>query len=281
MWTIISGTGLEQLLLDKQSEKLETDTPFGHASSGLSLVDYHGNKVLFLPRHGENHELLPSEINYRANLFALKKYKATKILSLSTVGSLREDLKPGDVVIPNQYLNFTYINRHHTFCGNGLVGHVSLANPVTETLIDELIKLKNDLNFTIHFRHTYVCIEGPYYSTRAESLHWQKIGGDVIGMTNFPEYALAREAGICYLPCTFVTDYDCWNQHIKPVNFKKFLNTRSVNIPKALALIDLVAKHMLHLLPKGCPDISLKNNLLTNFDSLSVDKKQWLTTLLQ
>lgn len=279
MWAIISGTRLEQLLLDKQCERLATDTPFGHASSGLSLVNYHGYKVLFLPRHGENHELLPSEINYRANIFALKKYNATKILSLSSVGSLQKDIKPGDVVVPNQYLNFTYRNRHHTFCGNGIVGHVSLANPVTEALIDELIKISKHLNFTLYFRRTYVCIEGPYYSTRAESSHWHNIGGDIIGMTNFPEYALAREAGLCYLPCTFVTDYDCCHEDIAPVTLNEVLNTQLINIPKALALIDLVIKHMVNLLPMGCPELSLKNNLQTKFNHIPEDKKQWFTVL--
>lgn len=280
MWAVIGGTTLEKLFNANIKELVKVDTPFGYHSSGMAKIHCQDYELIFLPRHGKNHELLPSEINYRANIFALKKLKVTKILALSAVGSLKEHLKPGDVVIPNQYINQTNLNRHHTFCGDGIVGHVSLANPVTTELVDEVAKLRKYFNYNIHFNCTAISIEGPYYSTRAESHQWQKMGADIIGMTGFPEYALAREAGICYLPCSFITDYDCWDPAKEPVTMERVIKNQLENQRKALQFIDFIMKHLMHILPRGCPSLGLRNNLLTNFDDLSKEKKEWFSVII-
>ncbi|MEI6791306.1 MAG: helix-hairpin-helix domain-containing protein, partial [Myxococcaceae bacterium] len=203
MWAIIGGSGFENFPEFEILEDLERETPFGLASSGAKKIRLAGEEILFISRHGRSHELLPSEVNYQANIFLLKKLGATKILAISSVGSLREELKPGDLVVPTQYIDRTKSIRQHTFAGNGLVSHVSLADPVSLGLVDELKKQTPKFDFDSHFDRTSIIIEGPGFSTRAEANYYQKIGADIIGMTAFPEYALAREAGMHYLPCSF------------------------------------------------------------------------------
>jgi len=212
---VIGGSGFEKFDEFETIGMLNRETPFGLAASGMKRVSVAGKDFIFISRHGEHHEHLPSEINYRANIYALKKHGAKAVVSFSAVGSLRKEFAPGELVIPYQYIDRTKSLRKHTFLGEGLVGHVSLAKPVCDVMSERAIELvmQNNLNteFRTHFGQTYVCIEGPYFSTKAESNAYRQMGADIIGMSNFPEYALAREAGLPYLPCCFVTDYDCWD----------------------------------------------------------------------
>lgn len=278
MWAIIGGSGFEHFEGFEVLERLNLVTPFGQPSSGLRRVKLAGNELIFLSRHGQHHELQPSDINYQANIYALKKLGVSKILSISAVGSLREELKPGDLVLPNQYLNFTS-GRAHSFCIDGIVGHTSLAKPVTEGLIEEVKKIQSQLAFKIHSGQTYICINGPYFSTKAESQFYRQAGADIIGMTNFPEYALAREAGICYLPACFVTDYDCWDDATPHVTLAQVLQIMKQNNVKAFDLAKRIIANTQHLFMQGCPELSLSQALMCSFDALPDDKKAWLKVL--
>ena len=280
MWALLGGSGFEKFEEFQKIGALTTKTPFGETSSGFSRVKLGSTEMLFIPRHGEHHEKTPSEVNYRANIWALKKAGATKILSVSAIGSLKTEFKPGDMVVPNQYLDRTKSIRSHTFCGQGLVGHVSLAHPVTGDLVEALKKHKSEFNFKIHFGATYVCVEGPYFSTQAESKSFIAQGADIIGMTNFPEYALAREAGLGYLPACFVTDYDCWDDQIPHVTLEGVFEIMRQNKLKAFDLCKKFVTANAEILPKGCPQQGLQTGLMTAKEFISADQRQWLDVLL-
>ena len=241
MWAVIGGSGFEKFEGFKIIDKKKVSTPFGEVSSGLSLVQAFGKEFLFLSRHGRNHELLPSEINHKANIFALKKLGTKGLLSISAVGSLREELVPGDVVIPDQYIDRTRkIWEQTSFLGRGLVGHLSMADPIDLEIFEPLKCLSSQVDFKVHFKKTYICIEGPHFSTRAESLMYRGWGADIIGMTNFPEYSLAKEANILYIPLSFVTDYDCWKEEESPVTLEQVLKIMSENNKKAFKILELI-----------------------------------------
>jgi 5'-methylthioadenosine phosphorylase len=280
MWAIIGGSGFEHFEGLQILEQLPLLTPFGSASAGLKRVEIFGQEVLFLPRHGSSHELLPHEVNYRANIFALKRAGASKILAISAVGSLQPELMPGELVIPSQYIDRTKA-RAHTFCGQGVVGHPSLAQPVAMVLVNHLKTLVPHLDFKVHFDKTYVCIEGPAFSTKAESRNFRQMGADIIGMTNFPEYALAREAGLAYLPCCFVTDYDSWNDTIHHVTLEEVLIIMKKNNQKALTLAQQLLQQYPHVLPEGCSDEGLRGALMTPWERIPEEKKEWLQVLMQ
>lgn len=237
MLAIIGGSGFENFENIENLSSLPLQTPYGDASSGLRYIKAFGQECVFLPRHGRNHERMPSEVNYRANLYALKKAGADRILSFSAVGSLRKELAPGDLVIPSQYIDRTKGLRDHTFCGEGLIAHVSLAEPIWKEAKEWMQSHASSFNFQTHFDKTYVCIEGPYFSTRAESHTYRMMNADIIGMTNFPEFALARELEIAYLPCCFVTDYDCWDESMEHVTIQMVLNIMKQSNAKAYAII--------------------------------------------
>lgn len=284
MWAIIGGSGFESFDGVKEIRDLDRSTPFGEASTGLRLIEFGGEEIIYLSRHGRHHELTPTEVNYRANIYALKKHGVRKIISVSAVGSLKEELAPGDLVLAAQYIDCTKGLRRHSYLGEGLVGHVSLAKP-TWTSAAEAIRVfattsagKTALDFKVHFGKTYVCIEGPYFSTQAESNSYRQMGADIIGMTNFPEFALAREAGICYLPCCFVTDYDCWDDAIEHVTLQAVLETMKQNNKKAVKLIAALLK----LDPKEdsvSREGGLKNSLMTPLASVDRKKREWLDVL--
>ncbi len=278
MWAIIGGSGFEKFDGFVKKEELSRETPFGRSSSGIKKVEVKGTECLFLPRHGESHEDLPSEVNYRANIFALKKYGATKILSVSAIGSLEKELKPGDMVVPSQYIDRTKSLRKTTFCGDGVVGHVSLAKPVSPLFVEKLQGLAKKFDFDCHFNKTYVCIEGPYFSTKAESMSYKQMGANIIGMTNFPEFALAREAGLTYLPCSFVTDYDCWDDSIPHVTVEEVLQVMRQNNAKAFQLAEAVIPENWEADPADVMG-GLKTSLMTPMDAISAEKKTWLSTL--
>ncbi|MBN8540652.1 MAG: MTAP family purine nucleoside phosphorylase [Deltaproteobacteria bacterium] len=280
MWAVIGGSGFESFEGVEEVSDLDRATPFGEASSGLRLIRFDGQELVFLSRHGRHHELLPSEVNYRANLYALKSLGVDRIISVSAVGSLRKELAPGDLVVASQYIDRTKGVRRHTFLGEGLVGHVSLAKPVWKTGVETVRKLAGGLGFNVHFDKAYVCIEGPYFSTQAESNTYRSMGADIIGMTNFPEFALAREAGISYLPCCFVTDFDCWDDAIEHVTLQVVLDTMKKNNRKAVRLIGEILKK------NPAADLAdreggLKNGLMSNRENLNTEKKKWLEVLLR
>jgi len=237
MWAIIGGTGFEKFSDDiVKLEDLPRETPFGLASSGLRRIRVQQTECIFLPRHGAQHEQMPSEVNYRANIFALKRAGVTQILSISAVGSLQKECAPGDLVLPTQYIDRTKGYRKATFCGEGIVGHVSLAEPVWQEGVDWVLSQATAFPFACHGQKTYVCIEGPYFSTRAESLSYRQMGADIVGMTHFPEFALAREAGIAYLPACFVTDYDGWDPTRPPVTVEEVMEVMKIMAPGKAAI---------------------------------------------
>ena len=280
MWAIIGGSGFEKFDGFENLGVLPRETPFGLASSGFKKVRVAGKEALFLSRHGEHHELLPSEVNYRANIFALKAAGAKAIVSFSAVGSLRAELEPGHLVLPLQYIDRTKGIRKHTFCGDGIVGHMSLAHPVCDALARKVDALAKMEKFTSHLGGTYVCIEGPNFSTLAESLNYRELPADIIGMTNFPEYGLAREAGLSYLPCCFVTDYDCWDTSRPHVTLDEVLTTMRLNNSKGFALLKRVLAADDLLAGCSCSEQGLKNGLMTPRETLAAKQKEWMQVLL-
>lgn len=281
MLAVIGGSGFEKFEGFEPVKNLERATPFGDAASGLKVVRIDGREILFLSRHGEHHEWLPSEVNYRANIFALKKHGAKAIVSFSAVGSLERACKPGDLVVPSQYVDRTKSLRAHTFCGEGLVGHVSLAKPVCHVMTARARMLVTKESFDSHFDKTYVCVEGPYFSTQAESHASRGLGAHIIGMTNFPEYGLAREAGLPYLPCCFVTDYDCWDDAIPHVTVEEVIRVMKGNNAKAFSLLRALLREGSALWDGSlAPDGGLRTGLFMPREKVPADKKAWLEVLL-
>lgn len=280
MWAIIGGSGFEKFDDFKVINPVTVSTPFGKVLTGLFQVEAFGKEFLFLSRHGRNHELLPSEINHKANIFALKKLGVKGILSISAVGSLQEELAPGDVVVPHQYIDRTKkIWEQTSFLGQGLVGHLSMANPIDLEIFEPLKDLFSQLNFKAHFKKTYICIEGPNFSTRAESLMYRKWGADIIGMTNFPEYALAKEANILYIPLSFVTDYDCWKEEEHPVTLDQVLKIMKENNKKAFRILELILNEnslekIMKSYKKGLPQ-----GLMTDLKDIPYPQKIYLEVL--
>ena len=207
---IVGGTGLYQMDELEVLDRLEVETPFGAPSSPLTFGLLRGRKVVFLARHGLLHELIPSEINFRANIWALKSVGVRTVIGVSAVGSLREQIRPGELALPAQYLDFTKGVRAPSFFGRGVVAHVSMAHPTCEVTSGLVARAAAALGFTLHADRTYACVEGPRFGTRAESAVLRAAGADVVGMTNVPEVFLACEAQLGYLTIAVVTDYDCW-----------------------------------------------------------------------
>jgi 5'-methylthioadenosine phosphorylase len=223
-------------------EQIELDTPFGKPSDPYYRGRIGEVDVVFLARHGRGHRILPSEINYRANIFGMKELGVEYLVSVSTAGSMKDEIHPGDLVVPDQFYDRT-IKRPMTFFGGGLVVHVSLADPVCATLGAELIAAGRATGSTIHSGGTYLCIEGPQFSTRAESHIYRSWGVSVISMTAMQEARLAREAELCYAVLTLVTDYDCWHQSVAAVDIGEILRVMRANVDRAQkAIANLAAR---------------------------------------
>lgn len=284
MLAVIGGSGFEKFEEFETIELLNRETPFGLAATGFKKVKVEGIEFLFISRHGDHHEHLPSEINYRANIYAFKKLGAKAIVSFSAVGSLQKEYAPGDLVIPYQYIDRTKSLRSHTFLGEGLIGHVSLAKPICEIMAERTKELvqANKLTdkFKIHFGQTYVCIEGPYFSTKAESNTYRQMGAQIIGMSNFPEYALAREAGLPYLPCCFVTDYDCWDDSIPHVTVEEVLKVMRGNNSKAFDMLKLILKEKNIMQGSAAFDGGLKTGLFMPKEAIPASKRPWVDVLM-
>ncbi len=233
---IIGGSGLYQMEGLTNVREESVDTPFGSPSDKLVFGEIKGKKLVFLPRHGKGHRILPSEINYAANIYALKVSGVKKVISVSAVGSLKKEIKPGDMVIVDQFFDFTK-NRKSTFFGGGIVAHVSMAEPVCPYLRKILIESCKNLNVACHEGGTYICIEGPQFSTKAESYFYKNNGFDVIGMTNATEAKFAKEAELCYATIAMATDYDCWHEEEENVTADMIIKILLENAEKAKKII--------------------------------------------
>ena len=222
---------------------MDVDTPWGAPSDQLLFAQLDGVKIRFLPRHGRGHALSPSDVNYRANIDALKRAGCTDVLSLSAVGSLQEQYPPGDFVMVDQYIDRTFA-REKSFFGEGCVAHVSVADPVCTRLSDMAGKAAKAAGANVHKGGTYLAMEGPQFSTRAESLMYRQWGCDVIGMTNMPEAKLAREAELCYATVAMVTDYDCWHEGHGNVDVASVIATLMGNADKGKDTVRHLVKAM-------------------------------------
>ena len=242
---IIGGSGLYNMagLTDVREERVET--PFGEPSETFVLGTLEGRKVAFLARHGKGHRILPSELNFRANIFGMKKLGVTSILSVSAVGSLKEEHKPTDFVIPDQFIDRTFA-RDATFFGDGVVGHVAFGDPVCGIVAETFAKACEEVGVVGKLGGTYVCMEGPQFSTRAESNLYRSWGADVIGMTNLQEAKLAREAEISYATLAMVTDYDCWREGHDDVTVDQVIAVMHKNSGNAQEVV----KAAVRLLPR-------------------------------
>jgi 5'-methylthioadenosine phosphorylase len=250
---IIGGSGLYDLpgLADVRREKLAT--PFGEPSDEIVLGRLGDTQLAFLPRHGKGHRLTPTELNPRANLWALKKLGATRVVSVSAVGSMKEEIVPGHLVLPTQYIDRTYA-RAKSFFGDGVVAHVAFADPVCPSLHDHLREACVAAGITAHPQGTYVCIEGPQFSTRAESNLYRSWNADVIGMTAMPEAKLAREAELCYATVALATDYDCWREGHEAVTVAQVIKIMERNVQAAREVVRIAALSLSKLRehPCGC-----------------------------
>jgi 5'-methylthioadenosine phosphorylase len=237
---VIGGSGLYHIEGLERPEELVIDTPFGQPSDSLVSGCVKGRQVYFLPRHARGHRLLPTELNHRANIFALRSLNVRWILSVGAVGSLQEKYRPRDIVLPSQFFDRTSRRSEWTFFGDGIVAHVGFSDPVSAHLRDIIAQEASNLRYTVHNGGTYVNMDGPAFSTRAESEFHRKMGFDIIGMTNLPEAKLAREAEISLASINFVTDYDCWKIEDEPVNAQTVIGHLAANAETARKILPKV-----------------------------------------
>ncbi len=282
MLAIIGGTGFYDMAgmtaVGNTANAAQT-TPFGAPSGPVMQGRVHGQDILFLARHGSGHRLLPHEVNYRANLFALKQAGATMALGFSAVGSLAEHVAPGDLAMPEQYIDWTRGVRERTYFGGGVAAHVSTANPVSAALVDAVSASAQTLGITLHRNLTYACVEGPRLGTRAESHLLRQMGCHLVGMTNVPEAFLAREAQLAYATVGIVTDYDCWmDDPARHVSVAQVFEFYGQNLAKAKRLLDHVLQQ-----PRVQPEASirgaLQSALMTPTDVLTPAQRGWLAVL--
>jgi 5'-methylthioadenosine phosphorylase len=275
---IIGGSGLYEMptLLDIQ--EFDVDTPFGKPSTPIVVGTLEGRRVAFLARHGYGHRISPSEINYRANIYALKSLGVERIVSISACGSLREDYSPGELVIPNQLFDFTR-ERKRTFFENGFVAHISTADPFCTDLSEHLYKAVSSTGVTVHKGGIFITIEGPRFSTRAESNTFRAWGISIIGMTTVPEAVLAREAEMCYAVMAHVTDYDVWHLGEAPVSVDAVIEVLNRNTQIAQDAIANLARDLHSERECGC-DSALANALITDPSVIPPETRQRLSLLI-
>jgi 5'-methylthioadenosine phosphorylase len=276
---IIGGSGLYEMEGLSRIEKHEIDTPFGKPSDVyFSGETENGVRLYFLPRHGIGHRFLPGEINYRANIYGFKKLGVEWLVSVSAVGSMKEEIRPGDIVIPDQFFDRTR-NRISTFFGNGIVAHVPFGDPVCAVLRQAVLGASKRVGARTHDGGTYICMEGPQFSTRAESLFYRSLGVSVIGMTNLPEAKLAREAEISYATIALATDYDCWHESEEDVRADTVVEVMKKNVSVARKILKEVA---LNLPQEPCPwKGMLRTAIVTDRNVIPKETKQNLSALLQ
>ncbi len=275
---VIGGSGLYNFPALENSETIEVETPFGSPSSPIILGNISGRRVAFLARHGIGHVLLPSEVNYRANIYALKSIGVTRIVSVSACGSLREDYSPGHIVIPTQLVDLTH-KRERTFFGGGLTAHIGAAEPYCESLSNQAYISLLDSGATIHRGGAYLTIEGPRFSTKAESNLYREWGMSIIGMTACPEATLAREAEMCYTTIAHVTDYDVWHVSEEPVTVEMVIRVLQKNTQIAQESIERMVEKLPEENQCGCQSI-LKDSFMTQPDKIPLETRQKLDLLI-
>lgn len=275
---IIGGSGLYSMpgLTNVHEERVAT--PFGDPSDAFVLGELEGRKVAFLARHGRGHRLLPSELNFRANIYAMKKLGIERILSMSAVGSLKEEHAPGHFVIPDQFIDRTFA-RIATFFGEGIVGHVGFGDPVCTTVARTISEACKAESVTAKPKGNYVCMEGPQFSTRAESNLYRSWGADVIGMTNLQEAKLAREAEICYATAAMVTDYDCWREGHDEVSVEQIVAVLNQNASNACRVVRTAVAAMPSERNCACKS-ALRYAVLTSRDAIPASTREKLDLLL-
>ena len=276
---IIGGSGLYDIDELTDCQEQEIDTPFGRPSATYIVGTLQDQRVAFLARHGKGHSIVPSELNFRANIYGLKHLGAEWIVSASAVGSLQEKYRPQDIVVPDQFFDRTR-GRVSTFFGEGLVAHVSFANPLCPVLSGLAVETAKDTGATVHQGGTYLCMEGPQFSTLAESNLYRSWNMDVIGMTNLQEAKLAREAEICFATLALVTDYDCWHPEHDDVTVDMIIETLQANAKMAKRIIsELVARLPVQRECK-CAD-ALSSAIITNADSIPAKTRTDLAPLIE
>ncbi|MBW4538058.1 MAG: S-methyl-5'-thioadenosine phosphorylase [Myxacorys chilensis ATA2-1-KO14] len=280
---IIGGSGLYTMDALKDVEEVRVKTPFGDPSDALILGTLDETRVAFLARHGRNHHLLPSELPFRANIYAMKSLGVQYLISASAVGSLKEEAKPLDMVLPDQFIDRTK-NRISTFFGEGVVAHVAFGDPVCLNLakvLGDAIASLNLTDVTLHRGGTYVCMEGPAFSTKAESNLHRSWGATVIGMTNLPEAKLAREAEIAYATLALVTDYDCWHSDHDSVTVEMVIGNLRRNATNAQKVIQETVRRLTQNPPPSEAHSALKYAILTPLDKIPDAAKEKLNLLLE
>ncbi len=277
---VIGGSGFYEMEGLSVIKRLRPETPFGYPSDEIVIGELEGRRLGFLARHGRGHVFLPTEVPYRANIYAMKRLGAERIISVSAVGSLKEEYPPLHMVLPDYFFDLTK-KRASTFFGNGIAAHVSFADPVCPVLQEAIHRAAQEEGVAVHKGGTYVCIEGPQFSTRAESEFYRKMGFDVIGMTNATEAKLAREAEICYVTLAMVTDYDCWHQEEEEVSVELVVENLRKNIKNAQRVIKTALKYIPEKRGEDCRcSAALKNAIITSKDRISDEVKERLKFII-
>ncbi|NSW88273.1 S-methyl-5'-thioadenosine phosphorylase [bacterium] len=276
---IIGGSGLYDVENPSEAEELNIVTPWGPTSDSILKVEQDGLEVYFLSRHGRGHIIGPSQINFRANIYALKFLGIDWIISVSAVGSLKEEIEPGTIVVPDQFIDFTK-NRFNTFFDEGIVAHVSMAKPISESLSSKMVDACAKLGFPYSQGGTYVCIEGPQFSSLAESNFYRSLGADIIGMTNMPEAKLAREAEMCYSTLALSTDYDCWHKDHDSVTVDEVVTTMKKNVKNARLVISEVLKNIPDEKDEYIKN-ALQSSIISSIDSISDESKEKLSAIIR
>lgn len=276
---VIGGSGLYEMEGLHDVETLNISTPWGDPSDALVKGTLNDTELIFLPRHGRGHKVTPSEINYRANIYAMKMLEVDWIISVSAVGSMKNEIAPGHIVIPSQFIDNTK-KRESTFFGGGVVAHVSMADPVCNQLSQVLFNAAFDSGATVHMGGTYICIEGPQFSSKAESQLYRSWDVDVIGMTNMPEAKLAREAEICYTTLALSTDYDCWHEDHDDVTVEDIISTLMKNVEMAKIVIKNVVNSVPIEKKCGC-NSALSNAIITSKEEIKKADNEKIKLLIE
>ncbi|MCK6682522.1 MAG: S-methyl-5'-thioadenosine phosphorylase [Thermoanaerobaculia bacterium] len=274
---LVGGSGLYSLPSLERHTEVVLETPFGSPSDAFVLGAVDGVAVAFLARHGRGHRVLPSEINFRANIWGFKKLCCDALVSISACGSMKKDYQPGHIVLPDQFIDRT-VHRASTFFGEGCVAHVSMAHPVCPELLGVLDATAREAGAATHRGGTYLCMEGPQFSTKAESLLYRSWGVDVIGMTNYQEAKLCREAEICYATMALVTDYDCWHEEEQAVSVEAILDTLHKNAETANRIVTRVLGRIRSERPCGCRS-ALASAILTRPEGIPERSREKLALI--
>lgn len=276
---IIGGSGLYEIEGLRNINTVTVSTPYGDPSDEFVSGELEGKEVVFLPRHGKGHRYLPSEINYRANIWALKSLGVTHLIAISAVGSLKEEIVPGHIVLVDQFIDRTK-DRPSTFFGNGLIAHLQFGHPTCQHLSEQIAKAAETVGVTCHKGGTYVCMEGPMFSTRAESNMYRSFGASVIGMTNLQEAKLAREAELCFSTIALATDYDCWHESEEEVTVDAILAVMRQNVENTKAILKTLIGPFQPKNPECRDQNSLQGAILTPPEAIPESVKKDLGIII-